>query len=684
MSYRILSAIALLAALAAPPASALAQDGSEVSGAAADRLSTVVVSASRTAEQLREVSSNITVLTAEDIERAPADNLGKLLQQQGFWSVDYGATQFVEIRGMYSTGNTQPQALVLILVNGRRTGIQEVNRVPIANVERVEIIRGPAAVQYGTSAMGGVINVITKRGQGDFLTGTVEAGFGSFGLAKEVFTISGGVGNFDFSGSFSHVQRGDIKVSLGGGVKIPHTMLNQHNVMADVGYTFLGRHRIGVNYSFDRAVSEWPAGDFRDYLPDILAGSNLDNNYGQYTTDVKTAGVTYDGSTEGGSFDWSLFYSATTYRRPSTGNDPTYGHSTNYTNQDLRNWGASLGFNSRYFDVDLGVDHIQYKIRGLYDGRSVSEDLGVYLSSKLKLLDDSLFISLGGRYDTFSFENQEDDAGQFPARSKSNFSPSVGVAFLPLDWLKLRANYSEGFRMPTAFEYAGGLSGGWPYYPNPNLQPEESKTTEFGFDVDYRFLSASFTYFFTDWQNKILSQTRPAPLDGSWYVNIKRAKISGIELALSADLGDAFSWGFSLKPYLNFTRYTKAVSLDETQRLVDGSDRLPVIPAWTLAYGVTVDHRGIDLSANINAVQMGTVYHNIRWGTPPRVVAHKPGLVSVDLSVEKGLFALGKDGDKGTIKLRFEARNIFDNDNEVYYNYPGPGRNFYVGLKYVY
>jgi vitamin B12 transporter len=676
----------LLGTIGLPPMSVWAQGAPDSMTGGSELLGTVVITASRTAEQLRSVSSNITVITEQQIEMQGANDLGDVLRHEGNWGVDYGASKYIQIRGLSSGGhdNTQLGGRVLILVNGRRTGAYQVNEVPMYNVERIEIIRGPGAVQYGSSGLGGIINVITKRGAEDTFSGVVEVGIGSFDLYKTRVGFSGGYQGFDFSGSYSYLEHGDI--SLMGGIKYPHTASLHKSASFDIGYTFADKHRIGFNYNYSLARDEWPGTGYRDW--DYVGGSDdLTTYYGIYKPEITSIGFTYEGSTESGNFDWSTFYTQSRYRRPSMSHYPDYYFtppSPNWINQDVKNGGASVGFNSRYLDVNLGFDYITYDIMSKWDGEFGTRNIGLYVSSKVKLLNDTLFINLGGRYDDYLFE--EHQSSEFPSRTKKKFSPAFGISYIPLEWMKLRANYSQGLRMPMPNQYVGievtTEYGPTKYWPNPNLQPEESETIEFGIDVDYQFFSSSLTYFHTDFQNMIRNQDYPhAP--GIWFVNLERAILSGIELSMSADLGKAFDLGFVLRPHLNFTYMTKATNRDSILRLVDGSDDLAYVPKWTLAWGVSLDHRGLDLSADLTAVHFGDIINNVTWGNA-RTFVQKPGLASLDVTLEKGIFTFGSDGDAGTVKLRLEVKNVFDSHNEVYYDYPGPGRNFYLGLKYVF
>ena len=101
---------------------------------------------------------------------------------------------------VWSYGNDL-EGYVLILLNGRRAGTGNAAKIMTKNIERIEILRGPASVQYGSAAMGGVVNVITKQGK-DKPTAFVEGVLGSFEHEEGSIGFSGQVNGFDFSGSY--------------------------------------------------------------------------------------------------------------------------------------------------------------------------------------------------------------------------------------------------------------------------------------------------------------------------------------------------------------------------------------------------------------------------------------------------------------------------------------------------
>ena len=146
MKHKLIALMAAGAGVAAPPLWAQT----------VSTLDTVVVTANRVQEAKREVSSNITIIDSDDIKASTATTVADLVVQQGFNVVTTGDTSNVQIRGFGNLSmTTEYENTVLVLLNGRRTGNSNLAVAGLANVERVEIIRGPAAVQYGSNALGG-------------------------------------------------------------------------------------------------------------------------------------------------------------------------------------------------------------------------------------------------------------------------------------------------------------------------------------------------------------------------------------------------------------------------------------------------------------------------------------------------------------------------------------------------
>jgi vitamin B12 transporter len=109
------------------------------------------------------------------------------------------------------------------------------------------------------------------------------------------------------------------------------------------------------------------------------------------------------------------------------------------------------------------------------------------------------------------------------------------------------------------------------------------------------------------------------------------------------------------------------------------------IPKNSMSFGILFNYPEQDLSMSLAGAYTGSVSttdYRLDKNYAPLIYTY--GISSVDFTVQKGLYKFGDNGDKGVLSLKLSVNNMFDNNNEFYLDYPGPGRNFYVGLKYEY
>ena len=634
-------------------------------------LDEVVVTANRAEESRREITSNVTVIGEDDIAASTASTLADLAAEHGFQVYTQGDSSYVYIRG-FGSGSlaSEMENSVLTLVNGRRIGNANLSLLGLANVQRIEIIRGPAAVQYGPAAMGGVINVITKRGVGiDTPYISAESGIGSDAMHREKVAFGGAGGGFDFALGFTNYGRDDVTTPDARrwyNTEVSHnTSLN-----ADIGYTIADSHRAGINFNYGSIDSKLPSSGIRPY-----ENNTPDASFGQYTKSNHNIALNYAGNTIDKAFDWSASYSF--------GSDdmdyPSYGYTATTEN---RAFNAQTGYTADLFSLSAGVDYLRYKNLPYtwQPNENIKQDTGIYFAGKLRLFDERLIFSAGGRYDAYSTKG-----GTLQEMDYGNFGGSVGAAYLPVNWLKLRANYAEGFRVPSTAQMSGNNTTA----PNPDLRPEKSKTVEFGTDISLKFFDATLTYFHSNWDDKIFwigVAGLPTPFTAQ-YQNIKSSTLAGLEGAFRADLGKAFRQDFSLTPYVEFTMLGTRRNEDADQFIVfNGSpnDTLPNTPKWMIGYGLDYNNPALKLKSRLSASRYGDVFTQA-WelSGPPTWSApwiERPAGTVVNLSAERELARFGDSG--GSLNLRTEINNLLDGKNEMYWSYPGAGRNFYVGLRY--
>ena len=167
-----------------------AREEEERKAASRFEMEEVVVTATGLAEEVRKVARNVTIVTAEDIAQSPSNYVPDLLSReanvnlQSFYGTDKRAV--VDIRGMGQTTTSN----VLVMVDGFRMNSPDLagpdfSSVPIDEIERIEIIRGAGSVIYGSGAVGGVVNIITKRG-GKKATARAYGSYGSYRTSRAI------------------------------------------------------------------------------------------------------------------------------------------------------------------------------------------------------------------------------------------------------------------------------------------------------------------------------------------------------------------------------------------------------------------------------------------------------------------------------------------------------------------
>jgi vitamin B12 transporter len=316
---------------------------------------------------------------------------------------------------------------------------------------------------------------------------------------------------------------------------------------------------------------------------------------------------------------------------------------------------AQISYSPEPYRLTVGWDWVSYEVDSDYSGEHEYDNPSYFLLGKAGFLDRSLNLSAGLRFDQYKVEDQE-GSQDF---DDQHATPSLGLAWLPLNGLKLRANYSEGFRMPPG----NGVFGSEYHQANPDLEPEEMRTYEAGIDVARHSLNTSLTYFYNDFNEMIVSQ-EIAPWTYQ-YKNIGKATTSGLEGRISYDLGPTLDWQWSLKPHGSFVYMTEY----EDERT---NEDLPYVSDLTASWGLKIlDNKGFsgDLSFSYTGEQRITYPEDTQ----------KSGFTVANLSLSQ---KIANTGDYGDLTLRGEVRNLLDKDYSYVEGYPMPGRSFFLEAKY--
>jgi len=630
----------------------------------------VVVTSSRFEELKRDMTSNVTIISKEEIDQSSAKDLGELIAEQSIGQVQKypGTLTSVGIRGFRTEAHGNDlMGKVLVLLNGRRAGTGNLAKISVGEVERIEIVRGPASVQYGSAAIGGVINVITAKGSGEPGLYLAQE-FGSNEYKRSTLGTGGKIGNLDFSGSISLSEMDDY--STGSGATYHNTAFDdQKEAALNIGYEFMPGHRLGVsyiNFTVDHAGS---------------AGYLSQNDLDDYSEkENHSTDVVYDGRTADSRFSWMARYFSgrdkETAFDPIASNPSGWDDGTPYeSTTDHKGAQAQFTFNTDVFRATAGVDWVNYEETQTEYAPYLSEydNLAQFLLLNGYLFDRRLVLSAGFRYDAYDLTSQGEVGLAKETQDADDFLKNFGVAWHLVDGIKLRASYGEGFKMPSAKELAADYSvasiyGTTHYVGNPDLKPEESRNYEIGVDLAYKELNSSLTWFTTDFKNMIQS----AIIDGnSSWVNLGGATLSGVEGNLSYSFLP-FNDNWKVSPYASCV-YMTEIKDDET------GDRLLYTPKWNSTVGLRLnDQRGFHGALSLAYTGETDIrdYETSWAGT----VIRKGGFAVANLSLAKR-FQIDEQKNGRAVTLKGEVNNLFDRDYQYVKGYPMPGINFLVGLR---
>lgn len=586
------------------------------------RLEPVVVSASRVEQRLRDVPANVTVITREDIEQSPARTVDDLLRQVPGFSlfrrssslVTHPTAQGVSLRGIGPSGVSRTLVLLDgVPLNDPFGGWVYWSKVPLESVERIEVTRGGGSGVYGNYALGGVIDIITRRPEARVAQAKLDLGTrdtvdadllvshvtGPWGVSLE--------GNFFRTDGYKIVrkdQRGTIDIDADSSHK-----------------TFNGR----VEYAPSLASSVFLAGSF--FHEDRGNGTPLQNNSTE-TGYVATGGrlKTADGS------DWqlTLFSHLQTFDSTFSSAAPDRNSETPALNQfdvPSKDAGINLQWSKRVLQQHLltaGLDHRwiegetdedfrfisgQFTRRRKAGGEQVLE--GIYFQD-IFTPDPRWQLTVGGRFDAWrsfsAFRIEQDKPGvsstgiptrndSIDARDRSAFSPKVALLYHATDQLSLRSSFYKGFRAPTInelfrpFRVRNDITEA-----NAVLNPERLIGGEVG--LDYAIVSNLFgrlTAFWNEVKDPIVNVTKgigPGTVAPCGFVpaggvcrqrqNLDRTRIRGIEAEL--EYHPFLRWAVSGSYLYNHTEVLSAPNQPELE-----GKRIAQVPRhqFTLKLGYT-------------------------------------------------------------------------------------------------
>jgi vitamin B12 transporter len=537
LRYVAMSSAALLSAAAwFSPASAQVQ------------LDELFVTATGRPEPPSRIVGTIQVIDKAEIERSTASSVTGLLAEHavGFLSEwTPGQTQ-INIRGATTDGQGRDfKSQVLVLINGHRAGTANVSKLSLADIDRIEIVRGPSSVIYGSQNMGGVINIIYKTGftaPGTF----VEGSTGSWGLAQGRAQNGGVSKDIDWYGGVAGGTRGDYRIGGSGGKEL-NTSWHRRGAAGDIGYQINENNHVDLNVRTDGIYNT----GFRGSDANIFSSDDRFN---------RSFDLNYRGKIPDGRVSW--FFQNYGVTDVDDLNHPSPLASPFTTADDNRRQLDIIGsrFQPRVKmwdsnDLLLGWDWEQSWLRSTrlrlptatspFDNNQSELVNALYFEDAQTFFNERLTVR-GGLRKTFGTTNL-DPTPNVPALIPGSTryqatTYSVGSSWRAYDWLTFRAGASSGFRAPTATELGANFTTsliGNVTFGNPGLTPETSNQIEAG----ATFTGNSFRVDAAIFQNVIRNRITTAVLSSSGGVTISNTinnpgdiVVQGVELQADADM----------------------------------------------------------------------------------------------------------------------------------------------------
>lgn len=651
---------AIMGALAAWPHVSLAQS------ARASIATMETVEVLGTAEEELRQAPGVSIMTEEDIQkRPPANDIAELIRTMpgvnltgNSASGQYGNNRQIDLRGM-GPENTlvlidgvpvQSRNAIRMGRSGERNTRGDTNWVPVEAIERIEVLRGPAAARYGSGAAGGVVNIITKRPT-DTLSGSVSLytlipqSSEESDTKRASFNLAGPLADrfsFRVYGNIAKTDSDELSLNseYATGVTPPagREGVRNRDINALVRWDLTDSQVLELNGGFSRQGNIY-AGDRAVSTTGTDIATELANEGAETNTLYRrTAGLTHRGNWGAGRTSRvTLSYEGTDNTRFNEGlaggPEGSISAGLEKSTSALRNYRASGEYNTplKLGGVNqvltVGAEYLNEKLNdpfsmsqndnagltgvaGSRSGKSSAKSSAVFIEDNIELVQ-GLIVTPGVRFD------HHDQYGH-------NWSPSLNASYELTPTITLKGGVARAFKAPNLYQAnpnylyytmgngcpvnypnnppGSGLGGGCYIQGNADLKPETSLNKEIGIAYHDRGWAAGLTYFHNDYKNKITAdmsdQGAPVVIGNAQafrWVNADKAIVQGLEgnwtVPLLGEEGSRLRWSN------NFTYMIE--NKDKSTR-----QPLSVIPKYTV--NSTLDWQVNDkLSAQLIATFYG-------------------------------------------------------------------------------
>lgn len=493
----------------------------------------MLITATRTPSNIDTLGSTVSLITAKDIDRKQYVSLDEVLMSVPGLNVvqsgGKGAQTSVFLRGTNSEH-------VLVLIDGVEmndpstpSGAFDFSNFLVEGIESIEVVRGSQSVLYGSDAIGGVIQIRTKKGQGD-LNFRVKAGVGTQSTRRESAVLSGEKNNFNYSVAIGRLDTDGESIAAKKKLA-PGSITeddNYENIVFSTRLGWKGFDSLEADFTARYIETEADIDGGFDFSGNTAEDADATNDSEQLYLGLELKGLYADGV-------WQPILTASRSdierqnkdeRQSPFGTlvDTSFdGQKTKFALQNnlflFENQIITIGFeheseemNSKGFS-DFGGFIINQLTKADRDTKST------YIQDQIEL-NDQLFITVGARYD-----DTDDFGSEITYRTTASYNATENT--------RLHAAYGTGFKAPSLFQLFGFTPNnfGSAYSGNPNLDAETSDSWEIGIDQLFfaSDIKTSITYFETKVEDLITTQYIGF---NSTSVNRDNADMSGVESAI--------------------------------------------------------------------------------------------------------------------------------------------------------
>lgn len=458
-------------------------------------LEDVVVTATKMETSLENIGgSSVTVITAEDIAAKQQFTVEEVLK--GVPGLDIVANGGLgTMSNVFSRGADSKNTLILVdgvMYNDPSSANRTANlaNLTIDSIERIEVVRGPLSVLYGSNATAGVVNIITKKGKGDpsLYAGTE---YGSYNTWKAYGGASAGMEKFNFSIAASRTDTDGYSIANDENDDIPH----DGNTDEEDGWentTLNGKFGFDVTEDFDLNLTlryqdsevegdEYASGyagdrfgGWPDYAPEPDGDKKERTESSDFIYRADVHNYFFDRFLES-----TLYYQGSYHDRDAYDNDGAEDYEYNGSHYEA-GWQGALNFQD-WNVLSLGIGYYEEKFDNKSQWSEIPEQeahIGTYWLQDQILLWESFVVIAGLRYD---------DHKEFGGEATYRLSPAY--TYQPTE-TTVKASYGTGYRAPSLFELYSS-------YGNEDLDPEKSRSWDFGVEQKLlsRTISFGITYF---------------------------------------------------------------------------------------------------------------------------------------------------------------------------------------------